>query len=321
MTIDEFAEQFLRALQRNDAEALRRLARTYKQLYDRLSDKLDAYLLALSQIESPTKGQIIRLAQYRSLLKSVEEELSKYSVYVELEIRANADKNADLALRLTQGYLAAMGITMLQKVPTGTVKVMLGYLQEGSPLWERLSKLSRTYVVKLADALVEGVALGYNPTKVARMFQTILGGGLTDAMRMTRTSMLYAAREASRMVYAANSDVVEGWVWHSALDGRTCAACLAMHGTVHPLTERMNSHYNCRCTCTPLLIGREEKRKTGEEWLSEQPEAVQKQTMGPGVWQAWKDGKFEFRELAGRRHDDVYGEMLSRVPLAELIKK
>jgi len=81
-TITDFADQFMKALRRNDVEALGRLARTYKVLYDGLTDKLDAYLLALSKLESPTKGQVFRLAQYRNLLKAVEAELSKYSAYV-----------------------------------------------------------------------------------------------------------------------------------------------------------------------------------------------------------------------------------------------
>ncbi|HNY83898.1 MAG TPA: phage minor head protein [Anaerolineaceae bacterium] len=319
-TITDFADQFMKALRRNDVEALGRLARTYKVLYDGLTDKLDAYLLALSKLESPTKGQVFRLAQYRNLLKAVEAELSKYSAYVEFEIRAGAEKNADLALRMTQKYLGSLGYSLPKSLPANTFVAMLGYLQEGSPLWDRLEMLSKTHAMKLADALLEGEALGYSPIKVARTLQTIMGGGLTDAMRMTRTTMLYASREASRSVYLANSDIVEGWVWHAALDSTTCVACLAMHGTKHSLDERMDSHYNCRCTSLPIVKGYDDVYQTGEEWFSQLAEAQQRQVLGQGAWQAWKDGKFKFSELAGRRHDDVFGEMLSRVPLSELIE-
>ena len=43
--------------------------------------------------------------------------------------------------------------------------------------------------------------------------------------------------------------------------------------------------------------------------------------MGAQTWDAWKEGKFDFSDLATRRHDDVYGNMLSRRPLKDLLPK
>ena len=319
-TITDFADQFMKALRRNDVETLGRLARTYKVLYDGLTDKLDVYLLALSKLESPTKGQVVRLAQYKNLINALESELTKYSAYVEVEIRNTSMASVEMAVKQTESFLKAAGYAMPRSLPTNAIYSMLGFLQEDSPLWERLGKLAGTNAQKVADALLEGIAFGYNPAKTARMFENVMGGGLTDAMRMTRTTMLYASREASRSVYLANSDIVEGWVWHAALDSTTCVACLAMHGTKHSLDERMDSHYNCRCTSLPIVKGYDDVYQTGEEWFSQLAEAQQRQVLGQGAWQAWKDGKFKFSELAGRRHDDVFGEMLSRVPLSELIE-
>ena len=319
-TITDFADQFMKALRRNDVETLGRLARTYKVLYDGLTDKLDVYLLALSKLESPTKGQVFRLAQYKNLINALESELTKYSAYVEVEIRNTSMASVEMAVKQTESFLKAAGYAMPRSLPTNAIYSMLGFLQEDSPLWERLGKLAGTNAQKVADALLEGIAFGYNPAKTARMFENVMGGGLTDAMRMTRTTMLYASREASRSVYLANSDIVEGWVWHAALDSTTCVACLAMHGTKHSLDERMDSHYNCRCTSLPIVKGYDDVYQTGEEWFSQLAEAQQRQVLGQGAWQAWKDGKFKFSELAGRRHDDVFGEMLSRVPLSELIE-
>jgi len=196
---------------------------------------------------------------------------------------------------------------------------MLGYLQEDSPLWKRLSLYSADNTAKLADALTEGVAFGYNPAKVAKTFERIMGGGLTDAMRMTRTSMMYAHREASRAQFIANQDVVDGWTWWSSKDASTCMACLANHGKVFPLTERLNGHYNCRCVAIPHVKIWSEPEQTGEEWFSTLSEAQQKEMMGAQTWNAWKGGAFSFNDLSGHRHDDVYGNMNARVPLWELL--
>ena len=41
----------------------------------------------MSKLDKPTTGQMYRLAQYKSLLKSAEEEFNKYAAYTEIEIR------------------------------------------------------------------------------------------------------------------------------------------------------------------------------------------------------------------------------------------
>lgn len=51
------------------------------------------------------------------------------------------------------------------------------------------------------------------------------------ALRISRTEMLRAYREATRRNYQANGDIVPGWRWLCAKQPRTCAARLAMDGT------------------------------------------------------------------------------------------
>lgn len=319
-TPTELAQAFKAAIDRQDAAALTRLAKTYHQLYLRLTPKLDSFLLALSQIEAPTNGQIMRLAQYKNLISALESELTKYSAYVEVEIRNTSMASVEMAVKQTESFLKAAGYAMPRSLPTNAIYSMLGFLQEDSPLWERLGKLAGTNAQKVADALLEGIAFGYNPAKTAKMFENVMGGGLTDAMRMTRTAQLYASREASRAMYVANDDVIDGWIWWSSLDSDTCMACAVEHGTFHTNDESMDSHYNCRCTSIPVVKGYDDKIQTGEEWFSGLSEKEQRDMMGNSAFDAWKDGKFELSDMATRRHDDVYGEMLTQTPLSELIK-
>ena len=320
-TPTELAQAFKAAIDRQDAAALTRLARTYHQLYLRLTPKLDSLLLAISQIEAPTNGQIMRLAQYKNLISALESELTKYSAYVEVEIRNTSMASVEMAVKQTESFLKAAGYAMPRSLPTNAIYSMLGFLQEDSPLWERLGKLAGTNAQKVADALLEGIAFGYNPAKTARMFENVMGGGLTDAMRMTRTAQLYASREANRAMYVANDDVIQGWVWWSSLDSDTCMACAVEHGTIHSNDESMDSHYNCRCTSIPVVAGYDDKIQTGTDWFSGLSEKEQRSMMGAETWQAWKDGKFDLSDMATRRHDDVYGEMLARTPLEQLIQK
>ena len=319
-TSTELAAAFRAAIDRQDAAALGRLAKAYSQLYARMQGKLDSLLLAISKLESPTKGQVMRLAQYRNLMSSLEDELAKYSAYVQVEIQTNAQASIEMAVKQVTAFLKEAGYSMPKSLPTNAIYSMLGFLQEDSPLWERLGKLAGTNAQKVADALLEGIAFGYNPVKTAKLFENVMGGGLTDALRMARTSQLYAAREASRASYIANADVVEGWEWWTALDADVCMACAVEHGTVHSLDESMDSHYNCRCTSIPVVKGWSDPSQTGVDWFEGLPESQQREMMGDKAFEAWQAGKFDLSDMATRRHDDVYGEMLTQTPLSELIK-
>ena len=320
-TPTELAQEFKRAIDRQDAAALMRLAKTYHQLYLRLTPKLDSLLLAIGQLEAPSRGQVMRLSQYKNLINALESELTKYSAYVEVEIRSNAMAGVNLAVKQVESFLKAAGYAMPRSLPTNAIYSMLGFLREDSPLWKRIGELAPYNAQKVADALLEGVAFGYNPAKTARMFENVMGGGLTDAMRMTRTAQLYATREANRAMYVANEDIVSGWMWYASLDSDTCMACTVEHGTVHSNDESMDSHYNCRCTSIPVVIGYNDQVQTGTDWFQGLSEAEQRNMMGSSAYEAWKEGKFDLSDMVTRRHDDVYGEMLARTPLEQLIQK
>lgn len=319
-TPTDLARAFKAAIDRQDAAALTRLAKAYSQLYGRMQGKLDSLLLAISQLESPTQGQVMRLSQYKNLITALETELTKYSAYVEVEIRNTADAAVGMAIKQTEQFLRVAGFTMTRSLPKNAIYSMLGFLQEDSPLWKRIGELAPFNTQKVANALLEAVTFGYNPAKTAKLFENVMGGGLTDAMRMTRTAQLYASREANRAMYAANSDVVTGWMWYSSLDSDVCMACAIEHGTIHSNDESMDSHYNCRCTSIPVVAGYDDKVQTGADWFNNLSEKQQQDMMGKGAFEAWKDGRFDLSDMVTRRHDDVYGEMLARTPLSELIQ-
>jgi hypothetical protein len=58
---------------------------------------------------------------------------------------------------------------------------------------------------------------------------------------------------------------------------------------------------------------------SGEEWFNAQSEATQRDMLGPGKYEAWKDGKFEFGDLSKTVDDPVYGPMRQEATLKELM--
>ena len=138
--------------------------------------------------------------------------------------------------------------------------------------------------------------------------------------------MLYAYRESSRAQAKANDHIVKGWTWSAAKQANTCAACLALDGSFHTLDERLDDHYNGRCSAVPITKTWEElgypglkettrQRQTGEEWLREQPPGVQDKILGRAGGKAWRAGQVELGDAVGYRIDPAYGRMVSRKAL------
>jgi hypothetical protein len=115
-----------------------------------------------------------------------------------------------------------------------------------------------------------------------------------------------------------HSYIANGVVVHN------CMSCVAQHGTLYKVDERLKDHFNGRCVPVPLTILNPEpfiKEGAGQEWFEKQPESVQRQMMGEGRYQAWKDGKFKFGQLSAGREDPVYGIMQQERSLKDLLNK
>ena len=317
-TVIELADKFRKALIREDEAAMRRLVEAYQALYGRLGDKIEKFVLKLETHPEWTRAQVTRLAQYGELIKEIERELRGYQEYARVEISTGARKAIDFAVADSARFMRAAGYAKPAILPTAAIETMLGFLQPEGALYKRLMGLAGENAGKVANSILEGIGLGYNPRKVAGLITKELGGGLTDALRMARTSHLYAYREATRANYIANDDVVKGWIWWAELDGETCMSCVAMHGTIHGLDETLDDHHNGRCAMLPYL-GDNAPEATGKDWFERQDEATQKAMMGNEKFEAWKSGKFEFGQLSSTHTDDVYGEMRGETPLKDLI--
>ena len=258
-TVIEASDRFRAGLISRDLVVQKRLISTYQSIYAGLQDKIELLTDEIIMKGLPmSRGQAVKMARYQSLLRAIEEEMRGYSIYLKTELSTAAKVALEQAVKdakyiTAQAVIADGGqiaVSQLNTLNPAVIEQLLGFLDPEGPLYANIDKLGKYTADRVSTAILDGVAIGKNPQVTARrIFKDItkeLGGTLTSAMRMVRTSQLYAYREASRATYLANGDVVEGWIWHAALDGRTCPACVAMHGTKHPLSERLNDHYNGR---------------------------------------------------------------------------
>ncbi len=322
----ELAKKLRAELDADDAAAIAKIINSYGKMSERLKDLVDALVIEIAGMEDPSPNKVRQLARYKRFISILNAELAQYQGYLGIEIQ----EIADAALSLGSSHAAELVIQSLgiegyvaQDIPLGAVKSIVGFLDVDGALYERLTKYGEYNAKRIADMLIESVALGYGAEKTAsRLVREGLGLGLTDALRMVRTSQVYAYREASRARYIANANVVFGWVWFSALiPGRTCMSCVNKHGTEHGLDEPLNDHHNGLCTMLPLTSRGNPVEQGGADWFAEQDESTQVAMMGKTKHEAWVAGKFDISQLSKASEDGVYGQMLTETPLKDLISE
>lgn len=306
-----------KALDAEDAKNLEAIARAYGLMWDRLEGDTDALVWAIERLDNPTAAEIKRLPEYRRLIRRSEEELDRFNSYLEISIGAAALAAIGLGLEHSQALVRAAGVKFTG-LDASVMKPLLDYLREDGPLYARLKLITDGTVDKVVASIIEGVASGYNPQKIARAIQDAFGGGLTDAMRNMRTVQLYSYRDSARANYTA-SNVVEKWQWWAELDDLTCMSCVAEHGSLHDLDKQMDSHYNCRCAAVPYIEGLSEGTQSGADWFNGLSEEQQAAQMGKEYHSAYKDGAFTLEDMIKPTNNDVYGTMNQVTPLWELL--
>lgn len=309
---------------KRDARQLKRVLDQYRVLYDRLKGDIAALEAELAKKGALTAGQVKQLKSYRRLMQDIRREMDDYTAWLRGEIAGAGKEVITAGIKDARALLGAQDARLLAVFRTlnpAQLEQLMAFLDPAGALYQGLAKMGEESAKAIAAAILKGVALGQNPNTIAKMISSQLGMELVSAMRTMRTVQMYAYREANRASYIANADVVEGWEWIAELDDSTCMACLSLHGTTHPLDEVQDGHWNCRCTMVPVVIGSEGTGGTGEDWFKSQPEDVQRNIMGDARYEAWKDGKFAWGDMAQERDDPVFGQMKTETPLKDLVKE
>lgn len=325
---------FRQALEQQERAALVDMASAYAAVQDDLGpaiERLAEQIEALREAEgdlSPSK--LFSLERYRILERQLLDEMERLSAQLEGRIvrqqaaaielgQESAIEQVKAAFGQQYGQTAADALR-LTRLPVDALTDLVGFLAPESPLRASLERLGPLAAQQIQRGLIAGLALGRGPRETARLTREAFGGNLTHALRVTRTSQLYAHRSAALRLYQQNDDVVTGWRWNAARNARTCPACLANHGRVFPLSTPMRSHWSCRCAASPVVRGTRIRFQTGEEWFRQQPDAVQRDILGIAAHRAYRNGLVRLTDFLGQRHDATLGTVYQRRALREIIR-
>src|SRR3990172_2723215 len=344
-TAIEQAQKFRQQLASQEAQSAERMATVYARIYTGLLNESRSLAEQLAGMETLDRETVIKLARVQSLLKQVEAEVTRFGGTVQGEVtivQSQAiQQGIDDALKLMQASLppdlppeVARAVTAsFTRLHRDAIESAAGLMGADSPLRQQLEEKFGEYVAGQVEShFLDGIGQGMRADQITallnRNLQNGLGSGLTSVLTTLRTAQIKSYQLANHATYMANSNVVKGWVWHAALDNNTCMSCVSQHGTVHELDETLDDHHNGRCAPIPQKISYKDlgldieetiaPTESGEAWFNRQPESVQRDKMGPGMFEAWKGGKFDSRDLSQKYNDPVYGELLRQASLKDL---
>jgi SPP1 gp7 family putative phage head morphogenesis protein len=338
--LERIQDDYLAALYRQEKAALGKMALNYRQaaksltpLWQAAYAKLqDAKAKQLAGVPGFTDDYISGFIWNERRLAGLMQQAAVLFEGIGKDAGLSLSTMQEQALALARAGASDTIMTGLLPIPTGAnvqagfisfpdeqLKTLTGRLQDGSPI----NDIARRYGVEgpalFRKELIAGLANGESPTVVAQRMAKALGADFGRLAVVTRTEMLRVYRDTTQGVYKANSRLVSGWTWSSALSDTTCAMCWAMHGTKHGLDERMETHPCCRCSMTPILrpwseihpglAGLQEARipKTGQELFAKLPADRQRIILGPVAHEAYKDKAFRLPDLVQRTWNDQWG--------------
>lgn len=346
------SDEFRQALEYREAQAFQAMSEAYAQIERHLLSDFELLLRDVAE-KGISPSRAVSTQRYKDLMRQLFEEQDRYAQFC-TQIISN-EQMAALRLGTQEAELLTGGaldprlaelMTSWNRLPIEAIEAMVGFAADGSPLMPAMAARFGSAAPQVKQTLLQGVGLGWHPTKTARQLRGVLENDLLgNALTWARTEQIRASREASRRSYEANSHIVRGFRRHATLDDRTCAACLMLDGQFYPMVdghiEPLADHPNGRCRMCPETISYEEilglprppvdeshpwggDVPTGQEWLQQKSPAEMRAWMeshvGKSSYDAWKAGKFQLGDIPKLNKNSAWGDSWTVKPLKDLLK-
>ena len=218
-------------------------------------EQLDA-VIATAQDEGRdiTRNWLYQQQRYRLLVEQLEADYALLSQRLADGVGVSQRTAIDAAGGLVRDALAGStrpGLTSSFATLNTEVVTQAVLLTMPGPVRDVLERYGSAAAKAAQEALVDGIALGRAPRLIARDLRSTLGVNAIRAETIARTETMRAFREASRVQMMANQDILEGWVWESARNTKTCAVCWGMQGTFFPFTGTGRARPEWKPTMSP----------------------------------------------------------------------
>lgn len=330
MTIAQALAYGRRALNEMEPALVRALLDQYGMAWVYIDQKLtevNGYIeAALARGEVVDDAWLHRQYWWQSTLNSIEVEMTRFTQGMASTLAQGEWQALTVAQQVGGGIseyvvneASKRGISVTGsirgQVNPGAFERWVLAQQPDSPIRKAIDAYGDRVSESVRTNMTQGLAAGEHPRTIANKIIAEVGEEANKGRihTTTRTEIHRSFRGSLRdSMEAMGPDVVSGWRWSAALSRRTCAACLALHGTEYPFEAYPDKfHVACRCTIQPVvnssLIPPRRTGQTGDEWLRSQPVAVQRQVLGNARYDAFQKGT-PLSDFVGTHHDDVWGD-------------
>lgn len=322
------AREYRAALLARDSKALKTLSANYTPVRRRLLARIASITNTIENTPEDKRSPawLWQIDRAKQALKAMEADLKTYYGRQEAGI---AKRQAAEYVRGAEdsGKLLAMGTRGNFTAPNlSGIKEFVGFAGDGTPLGKLLAEEGAAAAAGIKEAINYHLLAGTGTEGIRR---EILGIGEVPklrAWRISRTETIRAYREGATEAMIANSAGILGWEWLAAMDGRTCAGCLAMNGRRFPNNISMQSHVLCRCTQVPVTLTPKEAAGAGgvapkpitkaqgpandnaTQYLDGLNDRQLAQTLGSkAAALAYKDGAVSIQDFLIRNHNEDWG--------------
>ncbi len=322
-------------LQAREAQAVREMAQAYSTATRRLSREAVALADEVTRLreagEAVPPWKVAQIERYRDLMGQAQDELGRLGEDGARIITDLQREGLKLGMDMAEAQVTALippGIALsFNRLPVGALESMVGFLQDGSPLARLLAELGTTQVQRIGELLQNGLALGWNPRKVAGMIHREVGMALTRSLRITRSEMLRAWRRSSIQGYRDQRGLVKGYKRHAQQDTRTCIACLLEDGHLYETEDEFTDHVQGRCAVIPVTRSWAElgfpnipdtnaEWEAGRDWFLRQDESTQRSILGNGMYGAWQGGEISLDDMKTLHRSQEWGDAWQAASLA-----
>ena len=335
----EAVEGFRKRLDALEASEMKAMVKAYRPINSSIRKQVQA-VTAIAKTKKLKPWQVMRLGMMKDLQTQIRGEMKQFAAIAATQISqgqaaavalsqqaTEAAMLAGLPPGITPNMLARQGISW-SRLPREAFANFVGISADGAPLGNLLAPLGPQTARAVREGVGEGIALGYSPRKTADLVSIKSGMGLTRALAISRTETLRAHREASRLQYAANPDLIKGYRRMAAKDDRTCIACIVLDGNLYGNDQALDAHVNCRCAIVPVTltygdlgmsIPEPPKPEGAMGWFNNQTLATQSKMMGPGKFKAFQAGEIDYFDFVKKTRHPIWGNTAVVAPIKEMV--
>lgn len=314
--LHHLANQFRAQLQQKNAQAAESLTREHKRTIQQIQPQLnelyrdiDAKQREASADDAKVPVLWLHTSGWLETIKQfVQYHVNNFALSAKAQVVQAIDWAAKLGSQAADMFIKTLMPGPLSfDTPAPRVPRLSSLLSQAADKLRGIFGCMGTEVAQhVSDVLILGLSLGQKPRDIATQITQKLDEPRWRSLTIAATELFKAYNSTLMEHYQVNAHLITGWVWMCKLSPRSCACCVALHGSVHSLSEVLHDHPNGECMPIPYVHGME-LPQSGIDWFDEQDEALQREILGTEVAYGLFKSGVPLSTFVGMDHDVTWG--------------